>query len=60
MLAKFNKFKGLFIRRNSYNNSYISELISSIHRTDIKANYTFDNMGSWTSYNNRYNFRLLS
>ncbi|EDO66243.1 hypothetical protein BSY87_00370 [Francisella tularensis subsp. holarctica FSC022] len=37
MLAKFNKFKGLFIRRNSYNNSYISELISSIHRTDIKA-----------------------
>lgn len=37
MLAKFNKFKSVFIRRNSYNNSYISELISSIHRTDIKA-----------------------
>lgn len=37
MLAKLNKFKNLFTRRNSYNDSYISELISSIHRTDIKA-----------------------
>ena len=37
MLSKVKKLKSRFKKRNSYNNSYSSELISSIHRADIKA-----------------------
>ncbi|AFJ44049.1 hypothetical protein [Francisella orientalis] len=37
MLSQVNKVKALFKSRNSYNDTYISELISSIHRADIKA-----------------------
>ncbi|MBK2258531.1 hypothetical protein [Francisella philomiragia] len=37
MLSQVNKVKALFKSRNSYNDTYVSELISSIHRADIKA-----------------------
>ncbi|MED7819289.1 MULTISPECIES: hypothetical protein [unclassified Francisella] len=31
------KIRAVLKKRNSYNNSYTSELISSIHRADIKS-----------------------
>ncbi|MBK2028254.1 hypothetical protein IB655_00055 [Francisella noatunensis] len=37
MLSQVNKVKAVFKSRNSYNDTYVSELISSIHRADIKA-----------------------
>ncbi|AIT08900.1 membrane protein [Candidatus Francisella endociliophora] len=37
MLNKLKELKTKFKKRNSYDNSYASELVSSIHRTDIKA-----------------------
>ncbi|QIW10387.1 hypothetical protein [Francisella sp. LA112445] len=37
MIYIFRKLKAKLKKRNSYNNSYASELISSIHRADIKA-----------------------
>ncbi|QWV00244.1 hypothetical protein [Francisella salimarina] len=37
MLLQLNRIKAIFKSRNSYNNTYVSELISSIHRADIKA-----------------------
>ncbi|QEO58190.1 hypothetical protein [Francisella marina] len=37
MLLQLNRIKAIFKSRNSYNNTYVSELISSIHRADVKA-----------------------
>ncbi|WP_395167312.1 hypothetical protein [Francisella salimarina] len=37
MLLQLDRIKAIFKTRNSYNNTYVSELISSIHRADIKA-----------------------
>ncbi|WP_150465039.1 hypothetical protein [Francisella sp. SYW-2] len=37
MLLQLNRIKAIFKSRNSYNNTYVSELISSIHRADVKT-----------------------
>ncbi len=37
ILLQLNRIKAIFKSRNSYNNTYVSELISSIHRADVKA-----------------------